>query len=91
LFIRSRKAVAKAKLPTTTKYSTIFSSNLVAWTLIILASALIVGVFVDAYRSFAPADTMGQDNGTPAVTDTESNLYPDDDVSYPAEDDFIFF
>ena len=57
LAIRSRQAVQDAKLPTTTRYTTrLTSNNIVAWILILVSSALIVGVFVDAFQSFASGD-----------------------------------
>lgn len=71
LFIRSRQAIVDAKLPTISKYTTMFSSNVVAWALILLASALIVGVIFDAIMSFASVaeEGVGTDQEIPADED----------------------
>lgn len=48
LAIKSRYVVQESELPVETHYKTLFSRDAVAWALIVLASSLIIGVFVEA-------------------------------------------
>ena len=48
LQIKSRYIAVASELPAETNYKTFFSSDGVAWTLIVLSSCLIIGVLLEA-------------------------------------------